>query len=125
MLRFTELVVAFVLIGVAAVPSSHALPRSVLILDQSSPGLTAFAQITTSLREAAGEARSSLVFYEERLDVNRFQDAAFLPLLRTMIAAKYRDVPIELMIALGPTALQFALTLRTGQFAAVPIVFAA
>lgn len=125
----TRVLVALALVVTVAswprVATTQPAPRSVLILDQSSPGIGAFAEITTKIRETVGEARSRIVVYEERLDANRFRTPDYLQLIQQLIATKYRDVPIDLIIAIGPTALDFAVTMRSGQWAALPIVFAA
>lgn len=102
------------------------LPRTALILDQSSAGVAAFAEISATLRaEFTGAPAAAIVFYEERLDLNRFGSDEHQARLHAFVKDKYRGVPIGVLVAMGPAALDFALNLRAGDWAGLPIVFVA
>jgi signal transduction histidine kinase len=101
-------------------------PRSVLILDQSGSGLPAYAEISLALRSALGGAPGPAIsVYEEKLDLSVFESAAYEARLKDHLAAKYRDIPIGVMVAVGASALDLALNLRNSHWAALPIVFTA
>jgi signal transduction histidine kinase len=102
------------------------LPRSVLILDQQTsfrPWPTAvIAGIRSFLREGIGPPVS---VYVEHLDLNRFEGSDYEGSLQTHFREKYRDRPIGVIVAIGPSALNYALRLRAVLWSTVPIVFAA
>jgi len=101
-------------------------PRSVLILDQSGPGLQGSIDISAALRSTLSTARSGeIVVYSENLDLTYFAGPRHTQILKTFIREKYLDTPIRLVVALGPAALEFALQLRTDAWSDLPIVFAA
>jgi signal transduction histidine kinase len=98
----------------------------VLILDQSSPGVVAFSEISGALRaEFMGQPGAGITFYEERLDLNRFSGPEHLARVKAFVNDKYRDIPLGAFVAMGPGALEFAETLRAGDWAGLPIVFVA
>lgn len=97
--------------------------RSVLILDQSFPGPSAYAQIEATFREELGPGRSAI--YAEKLDLNHFGGAEYERLLDTYIEQKYRDTPIGVIVAFGEMALHRAISFRNGRRPAIPIVFGA
>src|SRR4051794_37003559 len=102
------------------------LPRIVLILDQSGPGLPAYAEIVSSFRSSlVVPAEPALTVYHEKLDLNIFGGPAYQGILATFISEKYRDRPIGLIVALGARALHCAVLLRQRREAEIPIVFAA
>ena len=62
------------------------LPRIVLILDQSGPGLTAYAEIVSSFRSSlVVPAEPALTVYHEKLDLNIFGGPAYQGILATFI----------------------------------------
>jgi signal transduction histidine kinase len=109
-------------IGSAAQP----LPRSVLILNQSTPfgpwQNTIIAAIRSTMNEGAAEP---VTFYLEHLDFSRFKGQQYLSSLENHFREKYRDKPIGVMVAIGPVALDYALNIRTVFLPSVPIVFTA
>ncbi len=102
------------------------LPRVILILDQSGPGLTAYAEMVEAFRASLNvPADPALTVYHEKLDLNVFGGPSYQQLLKTFISEKYRDRPIGMVVALGEKALHCAILLREGRQADIPIVFAA
>jgi len=96
---------------------------AVLILDQSA-GLPALAEIIASLRKTVlAETKIPPTFYTETLDLSRFPGAAYQRTLDAYLEGKYRDVHIDVIVALGPRALDYAMTLRKGAWSALPVVF--
>src|SRR5262245_13511902 len=108
----------------SAAPARH----SVLLLDRSSSGLpfnTALAN-TIRLTINAG-SKSPVSFYGENLDANRFFGPTFESDFVNFLQAKYRDLPIDVVVVVGVSALDF-MTRRRGDIwpsRSVPIIFAA
>ena len=107
----------------AANVSTHAtsLPRSVLILDQDSSGMSAFLQFQDGFRAGLDVREAAL--YREKLDLNHFGGPEYRRLLETYLRDKYRDVPISVIVAFGIGALPYAIGLRTEGHSTAPIVF--
>ena len=82
-----------------------------------------FAQIEEEIRSAIDT--SSLLIYREFLDLNYFRDSSYRLLLANFLREKYRSLPIEAIITVGPEAFRFGLELRESDRAKTPIVFAA
>jgi signal transduction histidine kinase len=102
------------------------LRRSVLILNQSTsirPWPTAIiAGIQSSMSDPLG---APISYYVEHLDLYRFDSPGYEDDLRASFGAKYRDTPIGLIMAIGPSGLRVATKLRASLWPKQPIVFAA
>jgi len=70
-----------------------------------------------------GEARH-VELYEERLDLDRFGDTAQLQRLTRYLEARYRERPVDVVVAEGALALDFAATYLAHAIPAVPVVYA-
>jgi signal transduction histidine kinase len=70
-------------------------------------------------------ATSPARIYAVNLDFNDFSSPQYHVALRNFINAKYQDAPIGVLLAIGSSALEFALRLRTEHWPDVPIVVAA
>ncbi|MFL5046243.1 MAG: ABC transporter substrate binding protein, partial [Xanthobacteraceae bacterium] len=101
------------------------LPRSVLILDESGPGALnpGYAEITRSFRSNL-LSQSPARIYIQNLELNNFSGPRYETKLQEFLRDKYHDVPIGVLLAVGSSALQFALQLRSESWSNVPIVFA-
>jgi signal transduction histidine kinase len=100
--------------------------RTVLVLDQSTPGLAAYVRLTGALRAAINEnTATATTIYSEHLDLSLFHGPAFERILTNYLRDKYSDTPVGIIVAVGAAALEFALTLRTTQWTSVPIIFCA
>src|SRR5215475_12829958 len=100
-------------------------PRSVLILDQSGPGVQGNLDFSASLRSVLNATGSApVIVYAESLDLNYFATARHQQNLKAFIREKYLDTPIRLIVTLGSAALEFGLQLRTDRWSDIPIVFA-
>jgi signal transduction histidine kinase len=100
--------------------------RTVLVLDQSTPGLAAYVRLTGALRAAINEnTATATTIYSEHLDLSLFHGPAFERILTNYLRDKYNDMPIGIIVAVGAAALDFSLKLRADQWASVPIVFCA
>ena len=61
----------------------------------------------------------------EHLDLFGFGERQYDDNLRNHLTDKYRDQPIDVILSIGPGALDFAVKLRATAWPAVPIVFTA
>ena len=115
---------------VAALPpavcrAADPLPRSVLILDQSaadSAWYAAFAPVFRSTLRAGSAAHVSI--HEEHLDLSRFGGQRHDDLLRNYLRDKFRDRPIDVLVAQGSSSLEFVLRSRGELWPGLPVVFA-
>ena len=113
-------------LALAAGAESEPLPSSVLILNQTRAGLPWFAAFSAafgSTLSAGSERRFSV--YSENLDLGRFPGTQHHEVLRTYLQNKYRDTPIGVLVAQGPSALEFAMRSRGELWPAAPLIFAA
>jgi signal transduction histidine kinase len=110
----------------APICAAETLPPSVLLLDQSGPGLRAYIEIADNFRSTL-RTRSELhvSIYHEHLDLTRFSSPAHLAAHDVYLRAKYRDIPIGIIVAIGAKALEYAVPLRTEAWSNTPIVFVA
>ena len=118
--------VAWSLVSVAFAGSlaGEPLPRSVLIIDQSGPGLPFYAGISSGIRAAMISGSASQVsIYHEQLDVARFRGPVYEHSLNAHFRVKYRDKPVGVIIAVGSAALEYVLRSRAELWPEVPVVF--
>ena len=95
-----------------------------LVLNQSDSLAPGYVEVVKAAR-AALIATSPARLYTENLDLNNFSSPEYRATLRSFIEEKYRDVPIGVFLAVGSSAVEFAMDLQTEHWASVPIVFAA
>src|SRR5262245_19217080 len=116
---------ALLLLPTIEAPAKDALPRSVLLLDQSIPYTEYFSKFfgafNTTLKERLD---TPVTIYSEQLEYSHFKGPDYDALLNAFIRQKYREKPIGIIVAVGSNALQFALNLRTDPQFSRPIVFA-
>jgi hypothetical protein len=100
------------------------LPRSVLIITQSSPtsgGPVAMFDAFASSPDVG--ATSRIAVYTEHLDLNRFPTPLHRQLTRDYFREKYRETPIGVVIVDGPVALDLVLSWRGEMWSEVPVIF--
>ena len=115
---------SLVSVPLASSLAAEPLPRSVLIMDQSGPGLPFYAGISSGIRAAIASGSATHVsIYHEQLDVYRFRGPVYEHSLNTHFRVKYRDKPVGVIIAVGPAALEYSLRSRAELWPEVPVVF--
>ena len=98
--------------------------RSVLIIDQSGPGLPFYAAISSAIRTTLNSSSATPVsIYVEQLDLSRFSGPVYEQSLQAHFRAKYRDKPVGAIIAVGSAALEYVLRSRAELWPEVPVVF--
>src|SRR5262249_7866667 len=116
------------LVTLGAVPGkAEALPRSLLVLDQSGPGMFSpgYFEIAFNLRSAlTDKSTPPVTIYLENIDFGRFYVPQYDETVRRFLEDKYRNIAIGVILAIGSSALQFALQLRSDRWREIPIVFA-
>jgi signal transduction histidine kinase len=110
----------------AANPSLAAepLPRTVLVLGQSTPYTEHFGKLFASFQSTlkAGSHVPTTI-HLERLGHTYVKDTEHHTLLHTFIKEKYRSGPFSVIVANGVDALHFAVRLQTETDPTTPIVF--
>lgn len=102
-----------------------AAEKAVLLLYAESRVMPANASIDQEIRSLLQQSSGPVRFYTEHLDVSWFPDAGIQELLIDVLRQKYAGRRLDLVIAVGPGALRFALLHRATVFPDVPLVFTA
>jgi signal transduction histidine kinase len=98
--------------------------RRVLVVYQNESTLPAAMEIAKGLREGLdGRLPTRFELYSEYLDTVRFPSPDHLDRLGADLAAKYADVRLDVVMAVGPGALQFMLDNRSRIAPGVPLIF--
>src|SRR5262245_15392659 len=105
---------------------TSAVPRSVLVIDQSAPHRPWSASIIEAVQAAKSDKSGRWISYHvEHLDLLSYGTRDYDQHLRNHLSYKYRDKPIDIILSIGPSALDFALKLRATEWPTVPLVFTA
>jgi signal transduction histidine kinase len=99
--------------------------RGILIIDefnQDSHFVQQFRQTIHSTLDA--ETTALYTLYSESLDISRFSQVG-ASTFSAYFGAKYKDIPISVIVTLGPKALSFVSRIRPDVWPSTPIVFAA
>jgi len=130
--RGTDLVAVgliYWLLALLACPIARAdppLPRSVLVLDQSTSFRPWPSAVISAMRSVMNNDPSRPIsLYVEHLDLYRFNGSQYEESLHDHFRKKYRDRPIGVIVVIGPTTLDYATRLRTYLWPTAPIVLAA
>ena len=116
------------LVGASGGVSASAQPsqQSVLVIDQSSAGLPFNTALASAIRSTLNAAsKRPISFYSENLDANRFFGSRYEDDYARFLLAKYRDRHIDVVVAVGVSALDFVLRHRAEIWPSVPVIFAA
>lgn len=119
-------IVILMIAGIAPAVSLAAepMPRSVLILAQWDPGAPFYTALSSSFRATLRAASSEpIAVYAEALDLLSFHRPSHLETFRRYLREKYREKGIDVIVAVGPLALEFTLGARSELWSTVPLVF--
>jgi signal transduction histidine kinase len=98
--------------------------RRVVILNTGDAYLPAFIEFERGLRESIDEERDPPVaLYPESLDMNRFPQALVDDEVVALLGKKYRGVKVDVVVAAGTIALEFARQHRADLWPGAAIVF--
>jgi signal transduction histidine kinase len=100
------------------------LPRSVLVITQSSPSSGgAIAMFAAFGSDPNINSTSRIAVYTEHLDLNRFSSPQYRELTRSYFRDKYRETPIGVVVVDGTVGLDLVLSWRGEMWSEVPVVF--
>ncbi|NVD38920.1 histidine kinase [Ensifer sp. HO-A22] len=103
-----------------------ASPQRILVVYENESTLFAVVEVAAGLREQLeASAPGHIEIYTEYLDIVRFPSADRRKQLSDDLVAKYRDMRLDAVLAVGPGALRFLLERRDRLASGVPIVFGA
>src|ERR1051326_1470049 len=119
------LAIAFSLLLTATSAMTTPLPRTVLILDQSTHFGPWPNAVIGAIRSTINDVPDTATFYGEHLDLFRFDDPRYKASTQEYFREKYRDKPIGVIVCIGPRALGYALAFRGSLWPNVPVVFTA
>ncbi|RDJ27245.1 histidine kinase [Bosea caraganae] len=105
--------------------SEHHQTKAILVLEESDVKGAFYAAIFSGLRSAISDNRDRpITIYSENLNLIRFSDREYEQSLRVHLAVKYKDKPIDAIVTVGSSALEYALRWRPLLWPDTPIVFA-
>jgi signal transduction histidine kinase len=108
----------------AAAPAGAPLPRSVLIINQSTALRPWPNAIIAGIRSGLGGEPGAISYYLEHIDLYRFDSPGYADSLRMHFANKYHDKPIGVVIVIGAAGLELVLKLRHSLWPMQPVLFA-
>jgi signal transduction histidine kinase len=104
--------------------AAEPLPRSVLVITQSSPSSGgAIAMFAALGSDPNINSTSRIAVYTEHLDLNRFPSPQHQQLVRNYFRDKYRETPIGVVVVDGTLGLDLVLSWRGEMWSEVPVVF--
>jgi ABC-type uncharacterized transport system substrate-binding protein len=122
--RVTALVVLLLLLlpqTIAAAPAKEV--RRVLVFYEVGPHYPAIALIDQGISDALRNSPYQIELYREYLDTALFPEPATQREFREWYRRKYRDRKPDIIIAVGPSALEFMIAVHEAFFRDVPVVF--
>jgi signal transduction histidine kinase len=101
-----------------------AVPRAVLVLDQTLPGGEFFVELSSSFRSTLNESGGDPIpIYIENLDLLRFGSPRQKGLSLDYLRERYKQIPIGVIVAIGPEGYKFALQARKDLWPQSQLVF--
>jgi hypothetical protein len=111
-------------LGLVGSAGAEPLPHSVLVLSQWDPGLPWYAAVLSAFQGTLRGAFSEPVsIYSEALDLSRFNNPSYQENVRRNLRDKYREKNIDVIVTVGPLALEFVLNGRSEAWSTVPVIF--
>jgi hypothetical protein len=118
--------VLMALAGACAAATTEAGAPSILVLFSFNSWLPANQEILKGVRKAmAAQNRDGVELFDEYLDADHFPGAAYQDAFVAYLKAKYAKDGVDLIIAVGPRACDFAVAYRAQIAPAAPIVVTA
>lgn len=111
--------------GLCAQAQGRDRPARVLLVFQQQAETSPMLDFSRSLRTAIrDELRSPVEFFQESLDLDRFAGSEHSLGLDEYFRKKYRGFDVDVIVAVGTRALEFAVDHLKDTFPRVPVVFA-
>src|SRR4029077_15388218 len=122
--KFVLLLLAFFLLFRNVTRAEVNDVRRVLVFNDfdpiASPGV---AMLDQAIFTAVSQLRYQIEWYDESLGANLFTDEASQRQIREWYVRKYQDPKPNLIIAVGPTSVQFIIESHERFFPGIPIIF--
>ena len=98
--------------------------KSIVIIDQYDPSSPISRPVRNAIRSVL-ESNTSVtpIIYFEPLNTQRFNGSRYWDINYNYLKEKYRDKQIDLIVTIGPTALNFISAYRSSLWSSIPIVF--
>lgn len=101
-------------------------PRRILIVNENDPTQPAVIDIARGLHRGLDDADpTAFEMYSEYLDASRFPGQENLDRVAAGLASKYKALPLDAVVAIGPRTLDFLLARRDAIAPGVPLFFGA
>ncbi len=101
-----------------------AVPRTVLVLDQTLPGGEFFVELSSAFRSTLNASGGDPIrIYIENLDLLRFGSPRQKGLSLDYLRERYKQIPIGVVVAIGPEGYKFALQAREKLWPQSQLVF--
>lgn len=97
--------------------------RRILILYESSPNSPLVKLVDDGIEDALNHSAFGIEFYREYMETASFPDPSEQREFREFYARKYRNRRPDVIIAVGPSPLQFMIEAHKQSFPGVPVVF--
>jgi len=127
--RLWRVVIVFVMLTCTVPYQAAAAPfanqvRRILIIYETGPSALSFRLIDPQLRATLDEESPYLVeLYTESMETGLFPDEASQQQTREAYIRKYKDRKLDLIIAAGPSPIQFMVEAHETYFKNIPVVF--
>ena len=100
-----------------------AAPKNVLIVRGESPDLPGITVLVDSVESSIRRNTTAPVdFYVELVDTGHFDIGTYEERLAALLAEKYADIPLDLVVTLSEPAAQFVLRERASLFPRTPLL---
>jgi PAS domain S-box-containing protein len=123
--RAVAWLIAVTVLMLAAANGAAAQTKRVLMLFSNDSLLPAGNAVTSSFQRSLEAADPDGVeIFTEFLDADRFPGPAHEARIASLLRDKYASIPIDLLVAGGPQALEFLRERRESLFPGIPLIFA-
>lgn len=119
---FAAALVSIVAAFPAKARAAPEVPRF-LVIYQEDAVIAANLEIAAGIASALNSTPTGQEVFSEHLDMTRFPGRAHAEAIATLLADKYRDLPMAAVMAVGPGALDFVLEHRNDIAPGAPVVF--
>jgi PAS domain S-box-containing protein len=121
-MRAYRVAAALILVLLPALVAASA-PKNVLIVRGPAPDLPSGRVLVDSIETTIrGAVTTPVEFFVEDFDSGRFGVEAYDDHLSALIADKYTDIPLDLVVVVGEPAVQFVLRERPAMFPRTPVL---
>jgi signal transduction histidine kinase len=112
------------LLAAALTAAADPAPRRIVILNSADPYLPAFLLVDRAFRESLrANYPGAVELHAETLDMHRFPRARLEAGVAALLRAKYRDLDVDVVVAIAPVALGFATRYRSRIWPKAAIVY--